>query len=133
VERGGPIPVRDIEAALADQPRGAVRASLAELDAEDLIQLSGDQVEIAYPFSAAPTAFVVRLAGGQERFVCCAIDALGIAPMLGESVQVRSRCHHGGSPLDFSVTPQGPGSEARDIMVWVGERGEGERRVSTGL
>ena len=88
---------------------------------------------MAYPFSAAPTAFVVRLADDRERYACCAIDALGVAPMLGESVHVRSQCHHCGATLEFDVAPTGPAADAEGVMVWVGVRGEGERRIATSL
>ena len=63
----------------------------------------------------------------------CAIDALGIAPMLGQRVRVRSRCHHCGEPLELEVDPAGSGLEAEGVMVWVGKQGDGERRASTSL
>ena len=34
---------------------------------------------LAYPFSTTPTSFVVHLSGRGDRYVCCAIDALGVA------------------------------------------------------
>lgn len=130
VERPGPISVGDVLAALPDQSPVSVRDRLARLDADDLIQLDDDRVEIAYPFSARPTGFVVRLARGHERFCCCAIDALGIAPMVRQPVLVCAGCHQSGSLLELSVTPEGPGSECRDVMVWVGRRGDGDRRAT---
>jgi Alkylmercury lyase len=90
-------------------------------------------VDVAYPFSAFPTPFVVQLADGQERYACCAIDALGIAPMLAQRVRIRSRCHHCGEPLELGVAPAGSGLEAEGVMVWVGKQGDGERRASTSL
>ncbi len=111
----------------------AVWDSLIKLDEDDLIEFRDGRVEIAYPFSAAPTPFVVRLAGGQERYACCAIDALGVGPMLGQRVHVRSQCHHCGTPLEFVVTRDGPGPEPQEVMVWVGKRWEGERRIATSL
>jgi Alkylmercury lyase len=133
IRQAGPIPVETIMAALSARPPDAVRESLGKLDEDDLIQVAGGHVEIAYPFSGRPTAFIVRLAGGHERFACCAIDALGIAPMVGEEVHVRSRCHHCGHPLEFSVTPGGPGREAAAFMVWVGQRGQGQQRIAASL
>jgi Alkylmercury lyase len=133
VEHSGPILVDAIAAGLADLPVEALRESLAKLDQDDLIRLEDGRVEIAYPFSATPTAFVVRLAAGHERFACCATDALGIAPMLGQRIDVRSQCHHCGSPVEFSVTPDGPAPEARGMMVWVGKRCEGDRRLAASL
>jgi len=125
VARGGPIPVEGIP--------GAVRDAVPALDADDLIRVHEGRVDLAYPFSAAPTPFAVRLADGRERYACCAIDALGVAPMLGEPVRVRSACHHCGAALEFPVAPDGPGPEAAGLMVWVGPRAEGARRMATSL
>ena len=123
-ERGGPIP-------LAALP-GASDA-LAALDGDDLIRIRAGQIDLAYPFSAAPTSFALRLPGGRERFAVCAIDALGVAPMLGESVHIASVCHHCHAPLALSVTPDGPGPETEGIMVWVGEREAGAHRIASSL
>src|SRR6266498_3487290 len=84
--RGGPIPVSEVEAAFPEWPAIAVRDELAALDGKDLLVLAGDEIPLAYPFSATPTPFLVRLADGRERFACCATDALGIAAMLGASI-----------------------------------------------
>jgi hypothetical protein len=110
-----------------------VRKTLFALDAEDLIQLSGDRVDVAYPFSAIPTAFTVRFAGATERYACCAIDALGMSPMLGEPVQIASRCHHCGAPLAFEVGPGGVGPGSEEVMVWVGDRAGARCRLATSL
>jgi hypothetical protein len=131
--RGGPIPLDALVAAFPDWPPGALRELLTALDEQDLIQLGGGGIEVAYPFSSGPTPFVVRLSDGRERYACCAVDALGIAAMLEERVHVRSRCHHCGDPLELTVDPEGPASDADGIMVWVGTRGPGDCRRSTGL
>jgi hypothetical protein len=133
VERAGPAAVEQIVAAFADGPPDGIRADLAKLDADDLIQIRDGLVDVAYPFSAFPTPFVVELADGQARYACCAIDALGVAPMLGQRVRIRSRCHHCGEPLELWVDPAGPGLDAQAVMVWVGKQGGGERRASTSL
>lgn len=133
VERGGPIPAEAITAAFPDCQAKAVRETLVALDEEDLIQVREGDVDIAYPFSAIPTPFVVRRADGQERYACCAVDALGIAPMLGEHVDIRSQCHHCKTSFGLSVDPDGPGPEATGVMVWIGELAEGQRRIATSL
>ena len=133
LDRAGPVPVDAILTALPGTARSSVERELAMLDEDDLIQLKDGQVAIAYPFSAPPTPFIVGLADREARYVCCAIDALGLAPMLGEPVSVSGRCHHCGQALVFAVTPGGPGPEAAGLMVWVGRRAEGERRAVTGL
>ncbi len=125
--------MEEIAAALTGTPRSTLENDLATLDEDDLIQVMDGRVEIAYPFSARPSPFIVRLVDGRERYVCCAIDALGIAPMLGERVEVSGKCHHCRQPLAFAVTPDGPGPEVEGVMAWVGRRCEGERRAATGL
>jgi Alkylmercury lyase len=118
-DSGGPVNVEVVVTALPEVQPQAVRQKLGRLSDEDLLILRGDSIELAYPFSASPTPFVVHRADGRELFTCCALDALGIAPMLNESVRVVSVCHHCNTPLRFSVTPDGPALDARDIMVWV--------------
>ena len=131
VERGGPIPVHAVAAAFPDRLAGTVHDHVAALDRNDLIVLAGDEIRFAYPFSANPTAFVVTLANGQERFACCATDALALGAMLAARVFIRSRCHHCDDPLELAADPTGP-LDAGDVMVWVGRRGPGER-ACTGL
>jgi hypothetical protein len=129
LDRGGPIPVEEIVAATQDGAREATHQALVALDDDDLIRIRGGQIDIAYPVSASPTSFAVRLPSGTERYACCAMDALGIAPMIGQRVQIRSRCHHCGAPLEFSAMPNGPGREAESVMLWFGKRVEERGKV----
>ena len=131
VERPAPIVVEEFIEALPEQSRDHTRAALTKLHEDDLILIHDGRVDLAYPFSAAPTSFVVHLPGRGDRYVCCAIDALGVAPMLGESVRIRSRCHHCGEPLELPVDPSGPGPGAEGVMVWAGKRCDGEERAWT--
>ncbi len=121
VERGGPVPVDEISPALV------------ALDDEDLIRIRGGKIDVAYPFTASPTPFVVRLPDGQDRFACCAVDALGIAPMIGQPVEIRSRCHHCGAPLDLTSTPEGPRPEGSDVMLWIGQRADDRCKIADSL
>jgi len=130
--RGAAIPVDALAGELIAPSPEAVREGLARLDAEDLIVVGDGVVRLAYPFSGEPTAFTVRLPDGRTRFTCCAIDALGIAPMLGQPVTVESRCHHCGAPLAFRVNPEGLGVDAQGVVVWVGQQDPDERRACTG-
>jgi hypothetical protein len=133
VETGGPVPLSAIVTAFPDRPAAAVEHSVRTLDAEDLVQLDDDKVVVAYPFCAAPTTFRVRLASGADRYACCAIDALGVAAMLGEMVHVASECHHCHEPLAFTVAAEGPTADAAGVMAWVESRQEGQRRIATSL
>ncbi len=134
VARSGPVHVDEIVAALPGRAPETVVQELAQLDADDMIRIRAGQVDLAYPFSAAPTPFLADLGRGRgERYVCCAIDALGLAPMLGVPVRIRSQCHHCGVPVALSVQLSGPGPEAAGVMVWAGRRAEDERRACDGL
>lgn len=125
LERGGPV-------ALDALPPG-LQGAVEQLDAEDFLLLRDGRIELAYPFATGPNEFGVVLADGRERYACCAIDALGIAPMVGQPVTIRSRCHHCGEPLAFGVGPTGPGPEAAGVMVWVGRRPATDGKVCTSL
>jgi len=133
VDRGGPIPVEDIVAAFQDRPATEIHDVLIALDCDDLIRVREGHVDIAYPFSAAPTPFIVRLSDGAERFTCCAIDTLGVAPMLRHRVHIRTRCHDCNAPLDFSADPDAPGPEADGVMVWVEKMAQDRGRVLDSL
>jgi Alkylmercury lyase len=133
IDQGGPVWVEEVAAAFPDRPPETVWDTLVALDEEDLIQFRESRVDIAYPFSAIPTPFWMRLADGQERYACCAIDALGVAPMVGQRVHIRSQCHDCGAPLELSVAPDGPAFGAEGVMVWVGKYAEDERRLATSL
>jgi hypothetical protein len=134
VERTGPVREEEIAAAFRDRHAESVLEQLARLNEEDLIRIRDGRVDLAYPFSASPTSFVVDLGGRRgERYACCAIDALGLASMLGQSVRIRSRCHHCAAPLELSVDPLGPEPAAAEVMVWVGRRAEDERRACDAL
>jgi hypothetical protein len=130
---GAPVPIARIahEATTWLHP-AAVRDGLARLDEEDLILLQESVVRLAYPFSGDPTPFTVVLPDGRARFVCCAVDALGIAPMLGQAIEIRTHCHHCRTPIGLSVDPEGPDSGADGVMVWIGRRDPDERRACTG-
>ena len=130
---GGPVSVAAVAASIAGAEPGTVRKTLTALSEEDLLILRGDSIELAYPFSTAPTPFVVGRADGREHFTCCAIDALGIAPMLNENVEIATRCHHCNAALRFPVGPEGPSPGAHDLMVWVTRMRPEDGRACTGL
>jgi len=123
VADGGPIDIASLP-----HPPDVV----AELDARDLVYVQDGRVILAYPWSGTPTAFVVRLSGGRQRWACCAIDALGIAAMLREPVHVGSRCHHCDEPLNLDVTPEGPRGNP-EVFAWVGKREDLRGKACTAL
>jgi hypothetical protein len=123
IDVGGPVTLCPASVALPELAPETLRARAAALDAADLIGLEGDRVQLAYPFTAGPNEFEVVLPGGRARFACCAIDALGVAPMVGVPVMLRSRCHRSGTPLVVDVDPvTGPLRAPPGSLTWV-ERG----------
>jgi hypothetical protein len=65
---------------------------LDTLAREDLVHRGSDgEIAVAYPFSGRPTPHRVRFPGGQEVDAMCAIDALGIAPMFAQPIEIDSR------------------------------------------
>ena len=82
--------------------------ALATLSREDLVHRGTDgEVAVAYPFSGRPTAHRVRFANGHEADAMCAIDALGIAPMFGQRIEVESRDPVSDEEIRARVAPDG--------------------------
>jgi hypothetical protein len=123
IDLGGPVTLSAASAGLPEVAPEVLRSRAVVLDAADLIGLAGERVDLAYPFTAGPNDFEVVLPGERARYACCAIDALGVAPMIGAPVTLRSRCHRSGTPLVFDVDPvTGPRDAPPGSLTWV-ERG----------
>ena len=81
-------------------------SALETLAREDLVHRGADgEVAVAYPFSGRPTAHRVRFPGGHEVDAMCALDALGIAPMFGETIEIESRDPVSGDDIRARVAP----------------------------
>jgi len=82
--------------------------ALETLAREDLVHRGADgEVTVAYPFSGRPTAHRVRFSEGHEVDAMCAIDALGIAPMFGQPIEIQSRDPASGDEIRARVAPDG--------------------------
>ena len=83
-------------------------SALETLAREDLVHRGADgEIAVAYPFSGQPTAHRVRFHSGNEVDAMCAIDALGIAPMFGEPIEIESRDPASGDGIRARVAPDG--------------------------
>jgi hypothetical protein len=83
-------------------------AVLAALHAGDHLRLGPDgQIRAAYPFSGVPTPHLVDIDGGPRAYAMCAIDALGMAAMLGTGVTVTSADPRSGEAVTVSVRADG--------------------------
>jgi hypothetical protein len=82
--------------------------AFATLAREDLVHRGADgEITVAYPFSGRPTAHRVRFPSGHEVDAMCAIDALGIAPMFAEPIEVDSRDPLSGEEIRARVAADG--------------------------
>lgn len=83
----------------------AAGPTLAGLAAADVLGLDGEgRIRMAYPFSATPTPHVVAIAGGPRVHAMCAIDALGIPPMLGAGAVITSSDPLTGAPVTVTFS-----------------------------
>jgi Alkylmercury lyase len=97
-----------------------IEGALESLAREDLVHLhADDEISVAYPFSGRPTAHRVRFPNGNETYSMCAIDALGIAPMFHETIEVRSQDPLTGDEVYVRLTPAGIGEWRPDSAVVV--------------
>ena len=104
-------------------------AALETLAREDLVRLGGDgEIAVAYPFSGRPTAHRVRFPSRHEVYAMCAIDALGIAPMFDQTVEIVSRDPLSGEGVTFRVAPnlEAEWRPARAVVVTGAVCGNGD-------
>lgn len=67
---------------------------LEKLASNDIINIKDNKILVSYPFSNAPTNFVVEFKkDSMQCYALCATDALGIPFMYGEDVIIHTRCH----------------------------------------
>ena len=106
VARGRPS-IAEIREAAARLELDAGRA-LETLAREDLVHLDrDDEIVVAYPFSGRATAHRVRFPSGHAAYAMCAIDALGIAPMFDQPIEIVSRDPLTGKSIRAHVAPDG--------------------------
>jgi Alkylmercury lyase len=124
----GSAPPPDALASAATRFAVDVEEAFAVFAREDLVHYDPKtgHVLVAYPFSGRPTAHRVRIDGGEEVFAMCAIDALGIAPMLSLPVEVVSRDPVGGGEVWVRLDPgEGAWWEPTEAVVLAARVREG--------
>lgn len=98
---------------------------LTQLHEADFLRLdqNGD-VRAAYPFSATPTTHQVQIDGGPRAYAMCAIDALGMAAMLGQDVRVDSRDPVTGEPITVTLPADGHAAawNPQEAVVFAGQQ-----------
>ncbi len=106
--------------AAAEQLGLEAGSALVTLAREDLVHRGADgEIAVAYPFSGRPTAHRVRFPDGHEVDAMCAIDALGIAPMFGEAIEIESRDPLSGNEIHARVATDGSAEWSPESAVVV--------------
>ncbi len=96
---------------------------LSELADQDFVSLGhGDNLRAIYPFSVVASAHLVRIEGGPQVWAMCAIDALGIAPLIGRAVTVETRDPVTAEPISVHATPGGEAMASPRCVVFLGRR-----------
>jgi hypothetical protein len=110
-----------------------VEPTLERLRRQDLVHHDPGTgaILVAYPFSGRPTAHRVHFESGESVFAMCAIDALGMAPMLGERIQVASRDPLTGEEIRIELAADGEGDwQPQEAVVVCGTSGCGKSSSS---
>jgi hypothetical protein len=113
----------DSVAVASDSARGARSAAevLRTLHDADAVRLTPDgQIALAYPFSATPTRHRVRIGDHVDVYAMCAIDALGIAAMLGQDTRIESVDITTGRPVTVTMTGGKATWEPAEAVVFIG-------------
>lgn len=127
----GAPPTADELASMAADAGDTVGAALDRLAADDLIAVDEHgRLVAAYPFSPTPTDHVVNL-GEIRVYAMCAIDALGIAPMLGVNATIRSHDPHTGAPVTVTFTAGAGAFRPATAVVVYAANAAGGRSVDT--
>lgn len=97
---------------------------LRELAAQDFVTLEEGSLRAIYPFSTLASKHRVRIAGGPEVWAMCAVDALGIAPMLRRDVTLDTTDPLTGRAITVQVTAAGVALSPSPCVVFLGGRAE---------
>lgn len=101
---GGPATSGELDPVVAGTGTSTVEV-LQSLHDGDAIRVTPDGViAVAYPFSANPTRHRVRIGDRVDAYAMCAIDALGIAAMLGQDTAISSVDVTTGQPVTVTTT-----------------------------
>ncbi|MFC9693896.1 alkylmercury lyase family protein [Kribbella sp. NPDC056951] len=102
-------------------PHSTAGNTLQALHDADAIRLDASgQIALAYPFSATPTRYRVRIGEAVDVFAMCAIDALGIAPMLGADTHIDSTDATTGEAVTVITTDGVTRWDPQGTVVFVG-------------
>jgi hypothetical protein len=111
VELGRAPTPGDVAAATATPASHVVDSWRRLHDAHALVLHAGrDEIRMANPFSAVPTAHRVE-AAGRSWYANCAWDALGICAALHTDGRIRSSCPDCGGDIDLTIVDGRPSDD----------------------
>jgi hypothetical protein len=114
-------PARDVLDQVTAGSGTTTSAVLQSLHDGDAIRLDPvGQIVVAYPFSATPTVHRVRIGDRVDVYAMCAIDALGMAAMLGEDTEISSVDVTTGRQITVTTTGGRTVWEPAGAVVFVG-------------
>ena len=117
---GHPPAAADLDPTTAGGERSTAEV-LKALHDIDAIRLAPDgQIAVTYPFSTTPTRHRVRIGDQVDAYAMCAIDALGIAAMLGRDTRIESVDVTTGQPITITTTSGHTGWEPTGAVVFIG-------------
>jgi len=100
---------------------GDLSEMLNQLHDHDVIRLDdAGEIRAAYPFSGVPTAHRVAIHGGPTVYAMCAIDALGMAAMLGRDITITSSDPVSGTPVRVDIRAGSAIWNPTSAVVFVG-------------
>jgi Alkylmercury lyase len=108
----GRAPSAEEVAGAVERTRAEVEAAWRELHRAHALVLNAatNEIRMANPFSAVPTAYRVQ-AAGRWWYANCAWDALGICAALHTDGRIETSCADCGDPIAFDVQGEQPGDE----------------------
>ncbi|MBI5158345.1 MAG: hypothetical protein HZA58_10120 [Acidimicrobiia bacterium] len=111
VELGRAPTVREVAARLERTP-DEVAAGWRRLHADHALVLQDrtDEIRMANPFSAVPTAYRVH-ADGRWWFAPCAWDAFGVLAALHADGRIEASCPDCGDPIEVDVRARRPDTD----------------------
>ncbi|MDA8351691.1 MAG: organomercurial lyase [Firmicutes bacterium] len=100
---------------------GNLLAIMKRLSQLDLIHWDQqeEKITVAYPFSGVPTSYRVAVSGKPFTYAMCALDALGIAPMMNADLEIETQCAMCGRSLHISIQNQQPVSTPTTVGVGI--------------
>ena len=122
VDTGRPPVHSDLDPVTEGSGRGTteILTALHDLDAIRLDRAG--RIAVAYPFSATPTRHRVWIGGGVVVHAMCAVDALGIAAMLGSPTRIESADATTGQPIAVTMAAGRTSWSPTAAVVFLGAR-----------